>query len=231
MRKRFYNHHVAPRNGAGESPMEETSLAVIDDHPLFREGVTRSLGEMGFIIVGEGGTRDDAIRISEELRPDVMLMDISMPGGGIDAIPLILDRVPNQKIVMLTVSEASDDVSKALSSGAKGYALKGVGSKALADIVRGVARGKSYVAPNLSARLILGQFGSSAPKRKMLDLLTGREREVIELVTQGLTNKQIALKLDVHEKTVKHHMTQIMAKLNVSNRTEAAMTLRDATDR
>ena len=96
---------------------------------------------MGFIIVGEGGTKDDAVRISEELRPDVILMDISMPGGGIDVIPLILDRVPNQKIVMLTVSEASDDVSKALSSGAKGYALKGVGSKALADIVA-VWRGK-----------------------------------------------------------------------------------------
>ncbi|NLS04044.1 response regulator transcription factor [Rhizobium sp. P32RR-XVIII] len=211
--------------------MEDTSLAVIDDHPLFRAGVARSLGEMGFIIVGEGGTKDDAIRISEELRPDVILMDISMPGGGIDAIPLILDRVPNQKIVMLTVSEASDDVSKALSSGAKGYALKGVGSKALADIVRGVARGKCYVAPTLSARLILGQFGSSAPKRKALDLLTGREREVLEFVAQGLTNKQIALNLGLHEKTIKHHMTQVLAKLKASNRTEAAMALRDAVDR
>ncbi|AVA25022.1 response regulator transcription factor [Rhizobium sp. NXC24] len=205
------------------------SLAVIDDHPLFREGVIRSLGEIdGFAIVGEGSTKEDAIRISENERPDVLLLDISMPGGGLNALPLILERVPDQKIVMLTVSEANDDVTTALKSGAKGYVLKGVGSRALADILRTVASGESYVAPTLSARLISGGGNASSKKAELLRDLTGRESEVLQLVAEGLSNKHIGLKLDLHEKTVKHHMTQIFAKLGVANRTEAAMAFRDA---
>ena len=114
--------------------MTGLSIAVIDDHPLFREGVRRSLGEInGFQIVGEGCTKEDAIRIAHDHRPDVILMDISMPGGGLDAISPILDHFPDQKIIMLTVSERSDDVTKALNSGAKAYVLKGVGSRALAE--------------------------------------------------------------------------------------------------
>jgi len=206
-------------------------VAVIDDHPLFREGVTRSLSEIdGFQIVAEGGTRDDAIRVAETLQPDVLLMDISMPGGGLNAILPILATVPSQKIVMLTVSESSDDVTAALNSGAKGYVLKGVGSRALAEIIRSVAAGESYVAPALSARL-LSSRSSPAPKTpSALEALTARELQVLQLVASGLSNKHVARQLDLHEKTVKHHMTQIMAKLGVANRTEAAIALRDATD-
>ncbi|ACM30218.1 response regulator transcription factor [Agrobacterium sp. SHOUNA12C] len=207
------------------------SLAVIDDHPLFREGVVRSLVEIGgFSIVGEGSTKDDAVRIVAESRPDVLLMDISMPGGGLEAIPLILEHVPDQKIVMLTVSEASDDVTTALRSGAKGYVLKGVGSRTLAEILRTVASGETYVAPTLSARLISGQ-GAAPAKADLIRELTDRESEVLQLVATGLSNKQIGLKLDLHEKTVKHHMTQIFTKLGVANRTEAAMVFRDALER
>jgi two-component system nitrate/nitrite response regulator NarL len=209
----------------------EISLAVIDDHPLFREGVIRSLLEIGgFVILGDGGTREDAVRITETLRPDVVLMDISMPGGGVEAIELILDRVPDQKIVMLTVSETTDDVTRALNLGAKGYALKGIGSRTLAEIIHIVASGETYVAPTLAARIISGAPAASA-KASRIAQLTVREREVLEFVTQGLSNKHIALKLDLHEKTIKHHMTQIMAKLGVSNRTEAALMSRDAIDR
>jgi DNA-binding NarL/FixJ family response regulator len=208
------------------------SLAVIDDHPLFREGVIRSLAEIdGFAIVGEGSTKEDAIRISENERPDVLLLDISMPGGGLNALPLILERVPGQKIVMLTVSEASDDVTTALKSGAKGYVLKGVGSRALADILRTVASGESYVAPTLSARLISGDGNASLRKADLLRDLTSRESEVLQLVAAGMSNKQIGLKLDLHEKTVKHHMTQVFVKLGVANRTEAAMAFRDALEK
>ncbi|MBB5576129.1 DNA-binding NarL/FixJ family response regulator [Rhizobium paranaense] len=207
------------------------SLAVVDDHPLFREGVIRSLAEIGgFAIVGEGSTREDAIRIAEDERPDVLLLDISMPGGGLDALSLILERAPDQKVVMLTVSEASDDVTAALKNGAKGYVLKGVGSRSLADILRTVASGESYVAPTLSARLISGDGNASLRKADLLRDLTGRESEVLQLVASGLSNKHIGLKLDLHEKTVKHHMTQIFAKLGVANRTEAAMAFRDALD-
>jgi two-component system nitrate/nitrite response regulator NarL len=207
-------------------------VAVVDDHPLFREGVTRSLAEIeGFEIVAEGNSKDDAIRIAESFRPDVMLMDISMPGGGLNAIPLILAISPSQKIVMLTVSEASDDVTAALNGGAKGYVLKGVGSRALADVIRTVASGESYVAPTLSAKLISNRSPVAATKSDLLTELTAREQEVLHLVASGMSNKHVARKLDLHEKTVKHHMTQVMAKLGVSNRTEAAMVLRDALDR
>ncbi|MGG6896686.1 MULTISPECIES: response regulator [Rhizobium] len=202
------------------------SLAVIDDHPLFREGVIRSLTEMdGFSVLGEGSSKEDAVRIAAECHPDILLLDISMPGGGLEAIPLILEQMPDQKIVMLTVSEASDDVMAALKSGAKGYVLKGVGSQMLADIIRSVAAGDSYVAPTLSARLI-SETGSRA-RINPFNALTDREREVLELASAGLSNKHIGLKLDLHEKTIKHHMTQIFTKLEVSNRTEAAMAFRD----
>ncbi|MBN8950496.1 MULTISPECIES: response regulator transcription factor [unclassified Rhizobium] len=202
------------------------SLAVVDDHPLFREGVIRSLTEMdGFSIVGEGSSKEDALRIAAEHRPDVLLLDISMPGGGLDAVSQIMHRLPDQKIVMLTVSEASDDVMAALKSGAKGYVLKGVGARTLADIIRSIATGDSYVAPTLSARLI--SESGSASEINPFNALTDREREVLELASAGLSNKHIGLKLDLHEKTIKHHMTQIFAKLAVSNRTEAAMAFRD----
>jgi two-component system, NarL family, nitrate/nitrite response regulator NarL len=208
-------------------------LAVIDDHPLFREGVTRSLTEVGgFEIVGEGGSKEDAVRIADDQRPDIMLMDISMPGGGLNAIAPILDRHPDQKIVMLTVSEASDDITTSLQHGAKGFVLKGVGSRALAEVLRTVASGESYVSPTLSARLLSDPARSSAsPSRNPIDELTGREREILTLVASGLSNKHVALRLDLQEKTVKHHMTRILAKLNVRNRTEAAMALRDATEK
>lgn len=207
-------------------------VAVVDDHPLFREGVTRSLSEIdGFEVVAEGGSRDEAIAIAQNFNPDVMLLDISMPGGGLNAIPAILSVAPSQKIVMLTVSEANEDVAAALKEGAKGYLLKGIGARALADVIRTVASGESYVAPTLSAKLLTGQLANPAPaKSNLVAELTRREQEVLHLVASGMSNKQIARKLDLHEKTVKHHMTQIMAKLDVANRTEAAMVLRDALD-
>jgi len=203
-------------------------VAVVDDHPLFREGVTRSLSEIdGFEIVAEGSSGADAVRIAGNLQPDVLLMDISMPDGGLDAIPAILDVAPAQRIVMLTVSETSEDVTTALARGAVGYVLKGVGALTLAEAIRTVAAGDGYVAPTLSARLISAR--SEMPsKSALIANLTPREMEVLELVAVGMSNKHVAIELDLQEKTVKHHMTQILTKLGVTNRTEAAMALRDA---
>jgi two-component system nitrate/nitrite response regulator NarL len=203
---------------------------VIDDHPLFREGVSRCLRELGFEIVGEGSSRDDALRIAEQRRPDILLLDISMPGGGLSAIQPILERCPGQRIVMLTVSELTDDVTQALKSGAKGYILKGVGYRALAETLRAIASGESYVSPTLSARVVSDLSTRSTPVgRSPVADLSEREREILNLVASGLSNKRIAIQLDVHEKTIKHHMTRIMAKLHAANRTEAAVVLRDAT--
>lgn len=208
------------------------SIAVIDDHPLFREGVIHSLMEVGgFEIVGEGGTRDDALKIAQETHPDIVLLDVSMPGGGLSAIGPILRHRPEQKIVMLTVSESSDDISSALSSGARGYVLKGVGSRALAEILATVAAGGKYVSPDLSARLLTDLATPDKQNQPdTLSMLTERELEVLTFVAAGMSNKLVALKLGLHEKTIKHHMTRILAKLGVKNRTEAAMALRDAAE-
>src|SRR3954470_6159330 len=202
-------------------------LVVIDDHPLFREGVTRSLTEIGgFEVVGEGSSAEDALRLAGEEAPDIILLDISLPGGGLNAIAPILDRRP---IVMLTVSEDSDDLAAALNSGAQGYVLKGVGSRTLAEILHGVAAGERYVSPTLSAQLLSALSDASQPS-PLADLST-REREILALVAGGLSNKRIGLQLNLHEKTIKHHMSRTLAKLKVSNRTEAAMVLRDFADK
>ncbi|AMY03160.1 response regulator transcription factor [Mesorhizobium ciceri] len=209
-------------------------IAIVDDHPLFREGVTRSLSEIGgFEMVGEGATAQDAERLAATMRPDILLLDISMPGGGLSAVASILANHPAQKIVMLTVSEVNADVTKALNAGVNGYVLKGVGSRGLADILRNVAAGESYLSPTLSARL-LSDLQSQQPTdglAERLRQLTDRQTEILRLVAEGLSNKEVALRLELQEKTVKHHMTGVLSKLNVRNRTEAALMMREWRDR
>ena len=207
-------------------------IAIVDDHPLFREGVARSLSEIGgFELVGEGASAEDAERLVRASTPDVLLLDISMPGGGLNALGGILSAVPDQKIVMLTVSETNADVAQALKAGARGYVLKGVGSKALAEILRDVANGQSYVSPSLSARLLSDLLQPTGSKPDPLAQLTGREAEILKLVGEGLSNKEVAARLSLQEKTVKHHMTRVLAKLNVRNRTEAALLMHEARER
>jgi two-component system nitrate/nitrite response regulator NarL len=213
--------------------MQNISVAIIDDHPLFREGVACSLSESGiFSVLAQGGSSDEAIRIARDTRPDILLLDLSMPGGGLQAITAVRRLVPGQKIVVLTVSEAGDDVLMALREGVDGYILKGVGSKDLLDALVGVAAGQRYVSPLLSARLLadLSTRVDRLPTDPMAQL-TSRERQVLDLVADGLSNKGIGLKLNLHEKTVKHHLSRIFFKLKVSNRTEAAMVLRDTSGR
>lgn len=205
---------------------ERISVAVVDDHPLFREGVVRSLSETGrFAIVAEGSSRDDAVRIAAETRPDLMLIDLSMPGNGLGAIAPILAAHPATRIVVLTVSETAEDLATALNGGARGYLLKGVGSRALAEILSAIASGETYVTPSLSARLLSHLSGERASPiaTDPVHALSAREKEVLDLVAAGLSNKEIAIRLDLQEKTVKHHVSRILAKLGAGNRTEAAM--------
>lgn len=205
-------------------------IAIVDDHPIFREGVAGCLGDIGgFDLVGEGNCGGDAVLLAERARPDVMLLDISMPGGGLDAVAAIMERWPTQKIVMLTVSESSADVAAALKCGARGYVLKGIGARALAEVLKLVHAGEMYLSPVLSARMVTSMLHRQEDdSRPRLDALSERERKVLRLVAIGLSNKRIGRELQLHEKTVKHHMTRIFSKLKVKNRTEAAMFLRDA---
>ena len=207
------------------------TIAVVDDHPLFREGVIRSLSETGrFEVVAAGCTGDDALRIAVDNRPDILLIDLSMPGGGHNAIKPILSRNAAQCIVVLTASESSEDVIAALNAGVKGYVLKGVGARSLVEILSAVTDGETYVTPSLSAHLLSALVGTarSADAIDPLGTLSEREREVLTLVASGLSNKSVALRLRLTEKTIKHHMSRIFSKLQASNRTEAAMIFRNS---
>ncbi|AHF88132.1 chemotaxis protein CheY (plasmid) [Rhizobium leguminosarum bv. trifolii WSM1689] len=169
-----------------------------------------------FVVVGEGASADDAATLAASHRPDVLLLDVSMPGGGIEAISEIVVGSPQTKVLMLTASEDVDPLIASLRRGAAGYVVKGIGSRGLADAIRTVVGGSRYISPSMRAKL----------EKTLLDrpaYLTPRETEVMELVAEGLTNKYIARRLDLQEKTIKHHMTEILFKLAASNRTEAAI--------
>ncbi|RDJ03841.1 response regulator [Rhizobium grahamii] len=205
--------------------MASTRIGVIDDHPLFREGVVRSLSEnKNFIVVGEGASGEDACRIARDLTPDILLLDVSMPGNGLSAIANVRHISPSTKVIMLTASEEVESLVAALRQGALGYVLKGVGARGLIDAIATVLRGSRCVSPSMSAKIMERTLHHD---RSAETLLTPREIEIVDLVSLGLSNKRIGLKLDLQEKTVKHHMTQILTKLGVTNRTEAAMRWRD----
>ncbi len=205
---------------------EKIQIIVIDDHPLFRDGVVNTLkSEAEFEVVAEGTTAADAVRLASEHLPDVLLLDINIPGGGLSAVPKIAANSPVTKIVMLTASEEEDDVVHALKAGARGYIVKGVAARELRTILRAVHNGEAYVTPALAASL-LSDFQAEAKGMKQsspLQDLTEREREILEFVAVGKSNKEIAAELFLSEKTVKHHMTNILQKLHVRNRVEAAL--------
>ena len=201
-----------------------------DDHPLFREGVSRTLiSEADFEVVGEAADAQEAVELARNILPDIILLDISMPGSGIEAARQISRICPVVKLIMLTVSEHDDDVMSALQAGARGYILKGIGGRELVGIIRSVHQGESYVSPDLAARLLveMRESDSDAVMRDPLSELTAREEQILKGVSRGLSNKEIGLELGLQEKTVKHYMTNILQKLQVRNRVEAALIARD----
>lgn len=204
-------------------------LVVIDDHPVYREGLGLTLQvEPDLAVVGAGATADDAVRLAGELRPDVVLLDLDIPGGGVNALPAIAGASPATRVIMLTASAREDDVVAALRAGAKGYALKDVSSPELAEIVRYVVGGRSYVSPALAAHLLVQESEARKGKPDPLAALSERERQILDLVADGQSNRQIADGLGLTEKTVKNNMTVIMQKLQVRNRVEAALLARRA---
>jgi len=204
---------------------ELISIVVVDDHPLFREGVVTTLQESGYFdVVAQAGTQEDAIVQVEKHLPDLLLLDVSMPGGGIEAAHEITKRVPVVKIIMLTVSEQEDDVQSALKAQAKGYVLKGVDSGDLVAILRDIHKGDSYISPNLAANLLMRSSDDAKNADSIEDFdLNDRERQILEKLSAGLSNRDIANDIFLSEKTVKHYMTNIMHKLHVSNRVQAAI--------
>ncbi len=206
---------------------DKLQIVLVDDHPLFREGVAYALqSQPDFEVVGQGDSLDDAIRLACELLPDLVLLDIGIPGGGIQAARTIASACPATKIVMLTASAEDDDLLAALKAGAQGYVLKGVSARELARVVRAVNEGERYVTPSLAASLLAEMAGGQQTTRapgSPLDELTERERQILECVAAGLSNKEVGQRLYLSEKTVKHYMTNILQKLQVRNRVEAAL--------
>ncbi|WP_306753457.1 response regulator [Paracoccus actinidiae] len=199
-------------------------VLVADDHPLFREGVARTLGESGhFQVAGTAASGAEAVDQARRLAPDMVLLDLSMPQGGLWALERIMRMDPAPVAVMLTVSEDSDAVFAALEGGARGYLLKGIGGAELVTILERLMAGESHVAPALAARLLTRMGRAQPAEPDPLASLTAREEEILRLVSSGLANKEVARLLDVQERTVKHHMTQILQKLHLRNRTEAAL--------
>ncbi|MDP3376808.1 MAG: response regulator transcription factor [Brevundimonas sp.] len=204
-------------------------VVLVDDHPIYREGVARTLADAGGIeVVGQAADGDAAVAVVSAAQPDLVLLDVSMPkGGGLPALARIMQLEGAPKVAMLTASEEDDDLMQALRLGALGYVLKGVGAGELVEVVRGLADGQSYVSPGLAGRLLVGMRArGTAPANPMEDL-TKREEDILRLVAQGLSNREVGQTLDLQEKTVKHYMTAILQKLHVRNRVEAAMLARE----
>ncbi len=196
-------------------------VAVADDHPMFRAGVVLSLREEeGIDVIGEAGDAAAALALARSELPHVMILDIAMPGGGLEAASQIAAVCPATRIVMLTVSEDEDDLLAAMKAGASGYVLKGAGAGELASVIRSVHAGEVYVAPALAWGMLREL---RTPRTSPYDGLTEREREVLELVAEGLSNYEVGERLGLAEKTIKHYMTNILGKLQVRSRVEAAL--------
>ena len=201
---------------------DKIRIVVADDHPLFREGVITLLqAAEDIVVVGQASDADGALRVVREEVLDVVLLDVTMPGSGLEAASRIATACPATRIIMLTVSEDEDDLLAAMKAGASGYVLKGVSARELTGVVRSVSAGEVYVAPALAFGLLREM--SKPPTADPLAELSQRERQVLELVASGLSNQEIGLRLGLAEKTIKHYMTNILTKLQVRSRVEAAL--------
>ena len=199
---------------------ETLRIVVADDHPLYRDGVVGTLRASGLDVVGEASTARDAVRLVGEHQPDLALFDVDMPGSGITAAAAAHAASPTTRIVMLTVSEDEDDLVAAVEAGATGYVLKGVAGRELVAILRQVAGGDRYV----SSRLAFAALNRrTEPTMDPIADLTVREREILDLVSEGLSNAEIGERLSIAEKTVKHYMTAVLGKLEARSRVEAAL--------
>jgi DNA-binding NarL/FixJ family response regulator len=208
----------------------EIRLGVVDDHSIFRDGVKRALTlEDDFKVIGEGASANDAIALCDDFRPDVMIIDLKMPGGGIQAVTEIHRRHAEVGLVVVTVQDDHESVSAALGAGARGYILKGCKAHELIDAVRVVAAGGTYVTPDLASVLLLsGSVGSGEAKgESTAPHLSDREKQVFVLLGKGRSNREIASELGLSEKTAKWYVSCVMKKLGFESRLQIALAARD----
>ncbi len=207
-----------------------TTVAIVDDHPLTRKGVRATLEENGkFQVVAEGGSADEAIAIARQLEPDLMLLDINMPGGGVEAAQAIGEIKPGIKLMMLTVYDNLANVKASLKSGAAGYVLKGVEGDEMISIIERLLSGAKHVSPELAAKILTEPETGRRPAQRVevVASLTERETQIHALIGKGISNRDIADKLSLSEATIKQYASQLFKKLGVKNRVEAALLLKD----
>ncbi len=202
--------------------MDRIRVLIVDDHQLFRRGVSALLSQRDDMeVVGEASNGEEAVERAREAMPDVVLMDIKMPGmDGLAATRQLKAEMPYVRIMMLTVSETDEDLFEAIKAGASGYLLKNVDPDYLVACVQQVQRGEVPIAPTMAAK-ILRELTS--PSETSIQSLTARERQVLELLASGMANKEIAFTLKISENTVKNHLRNILEKLHLQNRVQAAL--------
>ncbi len=210
-------------------------ILVVDDHTLFRRGLTALLSRNPLVtVVGDAGDAGEALRRAQELQPDLILLDNHLPGvNGVDALPSLMEAAPQTRILMLTVSEDEADLAAALRGGAAGYLLKTIEGEALIDNIVRAVKGESVIAPEMTHKLVAAYRGATAgaamqaappaPPPSPLAALSPRERDILRAIAQGASNKEIGRELGIAEVTVKIHVQHVLRKLDVSTRVHAAV--------
>jgi DNA-binding NarL/FixJ family response regulator len=203
------------------------SVLIADDHSLIRQGLKQILElESDITVIAQASNGNEAVQLTKQYKPDVILMDINMPGtNGLQAIKQIKDDQLPSRIIVLTIHEDREYLFKTLQMGAEGYVLKDAEPKVLLEAIRNVHSGRSYIQPNMTMELVkeFNRVTLHEKGKHNENNLTARETEVLGLIAEGMINKEIARTLYISEKTVKNHISNIFKKLNVSDRTQAAI--------
>jgi NarL family two-component system response regulator LiaR len=208
-----------------EDAGEKITVLIVDDHVVVRHGLRALLEAEGdFVVAGEAGSGGEAVLKAADLAPDVVLMDLVMPEmDGVEATRLLKQRSPHSQVIVLTSYHEDEHIFPAFRAGALSYLLKGAGLQELTDAVRKAARGEAVLHPHVAARLVKELSGSARQDTMLHKALSEREREVLSLIAEGLHNAEIASRLVISERTVKSHVNNILSKLQVTDRTQAAI--------
>ncbi len=202
-------------------------VAAVDNQPIFRAGIRHILSSSReFEVVGEGATSQDALNVVRTLNPEVMLLDASLPGGDIATLHSVAPYADRTAIILLSNIGSEQLIAKAFQAGARGFVRRAMPAQLLVDVVRKVHSGQMYMEPVFAHVLLSEKFDQESEEERMLQSLTAREEEILRMVATGHTNNEIARAFNLAEKTVKHHVTNILQKLGVRNRVEATLIAR-----